>query len=256
MSNTELARPEDLDLVNLDHVIANYNCETDRTLIAELSTLEDRLWTQIYHHDAQSPYEIPLADHLLHNSLQTEGFLRYLGCETKAAENYRRAMLFSKLGYIQARNFDKSFGPLRHGMLNRQAAREMAENGCKRLATTLSDMSQEFRMHPHIRVVMPALMHFQYECVNGRGPYGRDSAETGLIIRVAAIVNAFAEQRHTSQPEEQIPQAVMKATEAMCSDDQAHSEIAMNNFDRGLLEAYASFRLKQQNKKRFIKLAS
>ena len=59
-----LASPGEIDLVNLDHIIANYNSEIDRCLSVELPRLEDRLWQRICAYDVSAGHTAPLADHL------------------------------------------------------------------------------------------------------------------------------------------------------------------------------------------------
>jgi HD-GYP domain-containing protein (c-di-GMP phosphodiesterase class II) len=247
MSNTDLAQPEDLDLVNLDHVITNYNCETDRLLINELPQLEKQLWGYICDYDAHhNNAAMPLAAHMKKLSSDAAMFLATLGFEAKAAENLRRAALFSKLGYVHQANTHNGFAPGSPAGRNEYAAaREFARHGRAVLKATLDAFSPELQAHPHVRVVMPALMDFRHECKNGRGPHGREGTDMGLVIRVAAIADAYERQfRGVSSAD--LPETPIEAIERMCGAD--NPGLTHNMFDRKLLEAYARFQTEHTNR--------
>ena len=236
-----LAAPEEIDLVNLDHAIANYNSETDRCLLAELPDLEERLWAKIPTYDRLDGNNVSLCDYLHRLALNGAAFLKHLGFDAKAADNFYHAMLFSKLGLIHDNNNHKGFAPADPVCVaDRQEARQLADDGCEILNDAMASMSQEFRDHPHIRLVMPALMQFHNECVNGRGPFACDGRDMGVIIRVAAIVDAYQHQ-YCNTEAAHAPGSPIEAIERMCGHDETDNCITYNSFDRRLLEAYAHY---------------
>lgn len=245
MSDAVLAHPNNIDLVTLDHIVTNYNCQTDHHLTAELPKLETQLWHYICNYDADTRLTMTLGDHICRLSNDTAVFLKKMGFEEKAAKNVRHAMLFSKLGYVHADNMHAGFtaeGPVSRD--EHATARDFAAHGRAVLRAALADYSTELQAHPHIRIVIPALMDFRHECINGRGPHGCDGGNMGLIIRVAAMADSF-ERQFLHTPASRKPQSAIEAIERMSSADEA--DMPMNIFDRNLLESYARFQLDRQN---------
>lgn len=234
-----LARPDDIDLVNLDHIIANYNSEIDRCLATELTALEERLWARICRFESQIDPDTDLTQHLQRISRNGAHFLKHLGFSAKVAENFRRACLFSKLGYLHQDNAHKGFGSTGPVTINDQkTARMLADHGREILADAIAGLSGDCQTHPHIRVVIPALMQFHHECINGCGPFERTGTDMGIVIRVMVIADSH-ERQFCSHIGGTIPETPIEAIDYMCGANS--TSVNQNIFDRKLLEAYARF---------------
>ena len=239
-----LAEREHIDLVNLDHIITHYNSETDRCLSENLADLEECLWTKICAYDRQINHDFVLCEHLQRISQNGAAFLDYLGFTPKVVENFRRAILYSKLGYVHANddyNGFRTHDPFR--MAGQHYARQVSDNGREILENSISAMPDTFQNHPHTRVVIPALMDFHNECVNGAGPFARNGTAMGVIIRVAVITDSYEHQFHT-RPGTIPPATPIEAIEHMCGYNGATPGHRM--FDRKLLESYARFQSSRQ----------
>lgn len=239
-----IAKAEDIDLLALDHVIERYNAETDPILLAEFAPIEAEMHRRIAACTLAENAEAGGLTNRMHRiSSQGAKFLGLLGSSPKVQENFRAAFMLCDLGKTHP-NFDPK-------IWNASCSPDCAacdmcnvhiELGMDILRDMLRGASPRLMNHPHIRLIIPALMMFHHERMNGSGPMGRCAEDMGLIVRVACIVEAF--DGDTSFPLHGGDKRVHTTMEAieriLCLDEH---QPYVGAFDKKLAESYASFQV-------------
>jgi len=183
---------QNIDLKALDSVIDSYDYENDPLLTAHFHDIEQALWTRIENYASDShEYGAVLSQHLRRVSMDGREFLvNKLGFSEKAARNFHAANLLHDLGKTH-QAYNENIWNLPHcpTQKERELKRLHTRRGVAVFLDAIKNLPDAVKAHPHLRIVIPALMIFHHERVDGSGYEGRGDKDLGTLIRALSIVD-------------------------------------------------------------------
>lgn len=196
MKPAEWIDPDSINLLELDSIIESYDSTQDPVLTEIFDPIAHDLYAQIEAYgEGINDYGQQMAGHLERTSYAGLEFLiSELGFSPKAAMNFYHANLLQDLGKISSK-YDPEIWALPHRPSEEERAekRKHVRRGPQVLEDALKAASapEEIWAHPHICIVIPAIMLFHHERVDGTGPYARTGKQMGSLIKTACIVDTL-----------------------------------------------------------------
>ena len=202
---------KNIDLRALDEVMDSYDYDTDPVLRRHFRPLEKKIWRDIVSYGkGVNDYGKQMEGHLERIAKDGAKFLAHLGFSPAVQHNFWSAFRLSDLGKLH-KDYDVTIWSLPHRPTEDERAEKRlhAARGPEVFAEYLQGAPEELLAHPHITTVIPALMAFHHERVDGNGPFGKTGDEMGTVIQAACIVDAYdgdrirrPHQDHQRTPEE------------------------------------------------------
>ncbi|MGE4314465.1 MAG: hypothetical protein AB7E85_09400 [Pseudobdellovibrionaceae bacterium] len=235
---------------NLDQLIASYDVRNDPLLKPDWPALHTRILGAIASYDREGAAygQKQLLPHLQRIAEDGHAFLLHLGQPEHVAYNFADAYILSDLGKIHDR-YDPAIWSLPHRPTDeeRQEKRLHPGLGPEVIEMYVENQTMHIKDHPHIALVIPSLMCFHHERLDGTGPYKREKDTLGLVMQVAILVDVFdgdriprAHQDHGRTPEEALDRM------AALGEDKKYE----GAFDPTLLQTYRDFKLTQKETRR------
>ena len=185
--------PARFDLLKLDQIIDSYDYDTDEVLQEQFRPIENALWVLMEHYgEGVNGFGVQMTEHLRRTSLDGMKFLtEELGFTARAGRNFQTANLFHDLGKIH-KAYDPSIWALPHRPtdIERAEKNKHAARGPDVFLSALKNAPPGLLAHPHVSTVIPALMMFHHERVDGTGFFGKRGDELGLVIKTICIADA------------------------------------------------------------------
>lgn len=162
-------------------------------------------------------------------------FLKYLGYSTRAARNFRAAMLFHDIGKMHS-SYNPSIWSLEDRPTPEQKTRQKlhARFGAEML-DVFSDRNHSFRNHPHY-TVRRAVTLLHHERVDGTGPEELNAATLPVFVQVSCIVDSYDGDMiyRPHQERRRTPREVLRRLAGIDDQKQKYE----GAFDQGLLRQY------------------
>lgn len=244
MNNTKYTYNDlDYDLCALDEVIESYDVINDPILSPIWPKIAADLWRDIGAYGAdENNYGTVMHGHLERISKDGQNFMAALGYSEAAGRNFYDAFKLSDIGKLHD---DYAIGiwslPHRPTEDERLAKRMHTLRGLDYLerAYKTYNVSDDFLNHPHIKIVIPALMLYHHERLDGKGYAGKPAAALGKTIRMACIVDAYDGDRilRPHQPAKRTPIEAIERMMAIGEDKKYEGA-----FDMDLLEKFRAFK--------------
>jgi HD-GYP domain-containing protein (c-di-GMP phosphodiesterase class II) len=244
MNKTKYAYNDlDYDLCSLDDAIASYDVTNDPVLSPIWPKIAADLWRDIGAYGAgENDYGTVMHGHLERISKDGKNFMATLDYSEAAGRNFYDAFKLSDIGKLHD-DYDITIWSLPHRPTEEEriAKRMHTLRGLDYLERSYEtyNVSDDFLNHPHIKIVIPALMLYHHERLDGEGYGSKSAAELGKTIRMACIVDAYDGDRilRPHQPEKRSPIETIERMMAI-GDDKKYS----GAFDMALLEKFKAFK--------------
>lgn len=233
----------DFDLCALDDVISSYDASTDPILQPLWAQIAADLWAEIgAYGQGINQYGETMQGHLERISADGRDFMVQLGFSQTASNNFYDAFKLSDIGKLH-RDYDIGIWSLPHRPTDEERAekRKHTLRGLDYLEDAYAryDVSDAFLNHPHIKIVIPALMLYHHERLDGQGYAKKSANDLGKTMRMACIVDAYDGDR-IHRPHQPAKRTPIEAIERMMAlgDDKKYA----GAFDADLLSAFKTFK--------------
>lgn len=231
-----------IDLIALDDVIASYDVKND-AVFASFKPIFDQIWNDIEAYGAGlNDYGLQMAGHLNRISVDGANFLKKVGFSVAVQRNFDAAFRLSDLGKLHpAYNVEDWTLDRRPTADEKDERRLHTERGVEILERYIKDLPEDVKSHPHITTVIPALMMYHHERLDGQGQFGLKADQLGTVVRVSCIVDAYDGDR-IARPHQPAMRTEVEALRRMMSLD-GHDKYD-GAFDENLLMQYV--RMKEE----------
>lgn len=232
------------DLVNLDTLIESYDAANDPILTPIWPKIASELWAEIGNYGAKTNnYGEVMHGHLERISADGRDFMKTLGYSDHAANNFYDAFKLSDIGKLHP-DYDIGIWSLPHRPTEEERIEkrkhtlrgiDYLENAYKRYG-----VPEDFLQHPHIKTVIPSLMLYHHERLDGKGYSNKKADELGKTIRMACIVDAYDGDR-IQRPHQPAKRTPLEAIERMLA--YGEDKKYQGAFDTELLESFKSYKV-------------
>lgn len=231
------------DLISLDEIIESYDIENDPVLKEVWPRIANDLWEEIGSYGkGVNDYGGVMQGHLERISSDGRHFMADLSYPAHAGHNFYDAFKLSDIGKLHS-DYDVGIWSLPHRPTEgeREEKRKHTLRGIDYLEQAYArySVSDDFLNHPHIKIVIPALMLYHHERLDGKGYSGKQSHELGKTIRMACIVDAYDGDRiqRPHQPAKRTPEEAIDRMMAL-DDDKKYT----GAFDTDLLKKFKAYK--------------
>ncbi len=189
-------RLKEINLVELDDIIDSYDYDTDSALQSdEYQSFETTIWQKILDYGKDTPEMYGrrrMAPHLKTAAREIAALLCELGFSKNVQKNSQNAFKFHDFGKTH-KGYDINIWSLPHRPTEEEKIDKKKHHilGPDMWFSMIENLSDKIKNHPHVSIVVPALMAFHHEKLNGKGARKRKSEELGTVIRAACIVDAY-----------------------------------------------------------------
>jgi HD-GYP domain-containing protein (c-di-GMP phosphodiesterase class II) len=234
----------DFDLIELDKIIESYDVASDPVLKKIWPKIARELWQEIGNYGADvNQYGEVMHGHLERISKDGQKFMGQLGYSAKSGRNFYDAFKLSDIGKLHS-DYDINIWSLPHSPTPEERRQKSMHTlrGLEYLeqAYIRHNVSDEFYNHPHIKTVIPTLMLYHHERLDGKGYSSLPAEKLGKTIRMACIVDAYDGDRilRPHQPAKRTEEEAINRMMAL-GDDKKYA----GAFDSGLLQIFKSYKL-------------
>lgn len=231
------------DLCALDDIIESYDVSNDPILQPLWAQISSDLWHEIgAYGQGVNDYGEVMQGHLERISADGRDFMKQLSYSDAAANNFYDAFKLSDIGKLHA-DYDVGIWSLPHRPTEEERAekRKHTLRGVDYLEAAYAryGVSDAFLNHPHIKIVIPALMLYHHERLDGKGYSQKSANQLGRTIRMACIVDAYDGDR-IQRPHQPAKRTPIEAIERMMAlgDDKKYA----GAFDPNLLIAFKAYK--------------